>query len=210
MEYGKLAEGVSKEIYINHFTKQNIKASLSECGLVIMPKFQYLAASPDALVSVNNEDGLLEIKNLSKHKKLTIKECYNKCKAEKKIFPLNFCNNTFSLKRNHSHYTQIQGQLMVTNRNWCDYMLRTEEDYYIERIFRNENFLLKLKERLDYFFNYCFLPELASPRKCISGIREPKLTFEQFSEIIFKYVKTVYENMLLCIMQFCLYIRNMF
>jgi hypothetical protein len=145
-----------------------------------MKTHPYLAASPDALVFEGHEEGLLEIKSLYTFKNLTINESLKTAKSEKKNFPLMMKNEQLTLKQSSAHYTQIQGQLLVTQKQFCDYFLCTSKDYHLERIYPNRIFMNKLRNRLEYFFQYCLAPELVSPRKNKGGIRLPAKSYIEF------------------------------
>ncbi|ODM59392.1 hypothetical protein Ocin01_20239, partial [Orchesella cincta] len=89
------------------------------------------AASPDGRVG---EEGIVEIKcpysirDLKPHDWPTSSsDC-----------PLKLQNGTLVLKTTHNHYFQIVQQLHVTKRMWCDYVVWTPNDIFIQRIERNE------------------------------------------------------------------------
>ena len=41
---------------------------------------------------------------------------------------------SLKLKRHHSYYTQVQGQLAVTGLQWCDFFVWCENDLHMETI----------------------------------------------------------------------------
>ena len=94
----------------------------------------------------------------------------------------NFClenhNNTLQLKRSHDIYYQIQGQLNIFNKEWCDFVLRRTNPYeiYIERIKKDRQLWEHdMLPKLTDFYDKFLLPELALPRfGTYTGIREPK------------------------------------
>jgi hypothetical protein len=145
--------------------------------LVIDRDNQELACSPDGIVlnKRTKEIGLIEIKNLLKDKALTLNEAVSKTS--------NFClqldtNGCLKLKPQHAFYYQCQGVLNIVQKEWLDFVVRTERPYqlHVERIYRdqtlwNETMLPKLKS----FYTKCMLPELAASRNDVRpGIREPK------------------------------------
>lgn len=71
------------------------------------------------------------------------------------------------LKKNHEIYFQIQGQLNVFEKQWCDFVLRRTNPYdmYVERIYRDsrlwEN---EMVPKLKQFYHKFLIPELALPR----------------------------------------------
>ena len=44
-------------------------------------------------------------------------------------------NNTTVLKTNEPYYFQVQGQLRVTGRKYCDFFVYTTAAFHLERIF---------------------------------------------------------------------------
>ena len=91
---------------------------IRECGLVLHTEYSFLGASPDWLVEENDMLGLAEIKCPYSVFGRFIKEA---CQHP------NFCCNIFSgtpsLKHEHEHYYQIQGQLAITGIEWCDFVV---------------------------------------------------------------------------------------
>ena len=147
-------------------------------GLIVNIEKPFLAASPDCLVNENDEHGLAEFKNLSRYRYLSIKEAYTRSKQDKFTFPLKLKSDSssvdeYTLKGSHPHYTQRQGQLLVINIAWVDYVLRTEVDIFVERIYPDTIFINNLENKLANFYFHCFLPKLSCPRhQCRTGIRE--------------------------------------
>jgi putative phage-type endonuclease len=84
--------------------------------------------SPDRLV---NDDGLLEIK----------------CPM-----PKTHIDYLISGKLPTTYFQQVQGQLMITGRDWCDFMsYHPDLPELIVRVERDDEFIEKLKARIDYF-----------------------------------------------------------
>lgn len=88
----------------------------------------FVGVSPDGLIG---DDGLIEIK------------CYgNKHYAEYLI------NNEIDKK----YYYQVQMQLLVTKRNWCDFVVYNtnfEKYIIIKKIFRNEETIKKITDGIE-------------------------------------------------------------
>ena len=91
---------------------------ITDCGLFIYKERPYLGSSPDGVT----EDGdLIEIKCPYSCVHLTPEEGVrqNKIKfLEEKV-------KTFILKRNENYYYQIQGQLAITGRRYCYFIVWT-------------------------------------------------------------------------------------
>lgn len=173
-EYGLAEEIHTSNEYLAELRKQNPSFSYStKCsGLVIDSVNPFLGASPDCLVLENDVEGLAEFKNLSKYRNLRIIEALDKSKLDKTLFPLKTTTDGVHLKTTHAHYTQCQGQLMVTKKPWVDYVLRTKVDIYVERIYPNSVFQTKLQDKLKKFYFNSYLPEIVLPRRNKGGIRE--------------------------------------
>ena len=99
------------------------------CDLVGFIRADYNAgASPDSLVG---NDGLLEIKTKLPHLQLEY---------------------LLSDKQPTEHMKQIQGQLMVVEREWCDFVSYWPGlPLYIKRVFRDEALISEMRNAIDQF-----------------------------------------------------------
>ena len=64
------------------------------------------------------------------------------------------------LKATHMYYYQIQCQLNVTGRKYCDFYVWTEKGYHFERVFPDTEFWTKNKNICESFFRLYLLLEL--------------------------------------------------
>ncbi|KAJ8016002.1 hypothetical protein DPEC_G00002600 [Dallia pectoralis] len=97
------------------------------CGFIIHPDAPWLWSSPDGLVFDPTESppfGLLEIK------------CPN-AKSYVDCSYLKMQSGTLKLKQTHSYYWQVQGQLLLTGMEWCDFVVFAEEHILIQHIYRD-------------------------------------------------------------------------
>ncbi len=157
------------ETYQHQHGHPNLK--VNGCGLFISLNDPWLAATPDGIVDDPSDDvtqtlGLLEIKNPYSLCDQSLEEAVSKQKS--------FCleKNTYKLKQRHDYYYQIQIQLYCTDRLWCDFVLRTDKELHVERIYRNEVWLDTILPKLRTFYFSALLPELACPRHHQGGIRQ--------------------------------------
>ncbi|ODM88232.1 hypothetical protein Ocin01_18450, partial [Orchesella cincta] len=135
------------------------EGSVEKVGLEVSLENGIFAASPDGRVG---EEGIVEIKcpysirDLKPHDWPTSSsDC-----------PLKLQNGTLVLKT-HNHYFQIVQQLHVTKRMWCDYVVWTPNDIFIQRIERNEETAStweKMKMKLQKFWTEDLAPELVDSR----------------------------------------------
>lgn len=115
------------------------------CGFVVNPHAPHLGTSPDRKVveragSERPSYGLLEIKCPSKN---SFTECPYLYKQ---------ADGTYKLKECHAYHYQIMGQLGLTGMSWCDFFIKCEEDYHLERIHFDVAKWEEMKSKLDVFF----------------------------------------------------------
>ena len=151
-------------------------------------KVPWLAASPDGLVTdprINDIQGLVEIKCPGRAKDVSLMDLAT---MKSSNFYLKESDGKLHLKKNHDYYyqikillvrniqnhwslsyvcLQIQGQLHILKRRWCDFVVWTprEDDYSQERIYYDQKFWEeKMLPKLNNFYLTSLLPEVVSPR----------------------------------------------
>ena len=68
------------------------------------------------------------------------------------------------LKCTHAYYSQVQGQMAITQRKWCDSVVYTPKGPSVERIYFNQQFWdTELLPKLTEFYDNCVGPEIVSP-----------------------------------------------
>ena len=72
------------------------------------------------------------------------------------------------LKRKHSHFSQMQGQMGSGDRQWCDFVVFTLKGISMERVALDQNFWREiLLPKLTMFYKNCVAPEIVSPLHAI-------------------------------------------
>ncbi|KAK0149365.1 hypothetical protein N1851_009913 [Merluccius polli] len=66
-------------------------------------------------------------------------------------------SGTLKLKPSHSYYWQVQGQLLLTGMQWCDFIVFAEDDILVQRIYRDAAVAGVIREKGDYFFFHFYL-----------------------------------------------------
>nr|XP_058970809.1 uncharacterized protein LOC131797196 [Pocillopora verrucosa] len=102
-------------------------ADVFPAGIVINPSCPHLAASPDRRVydpSENNPWGLLEIK-------CPITDSISQLKYLKCV------NGVYKLRKTHSYYYQIMGQMMLTGCEWVDFYVYCKSDFHLEKAIKS-------------------------------------------------------------------------
>ena len=68
------------------------------------------------------------------------------------------------LRTNHQYYAQVQGQMAIGERPWCDFVVYTPKGINIQRIHFDKNYWeSNLLPKLVAFYDNCLAPEIVSP-----------------------------------------------
>jgi len=139
-----MKRGIEQEpIAAVHYTKLT-GHQVYPCGFVVNPNAPHLGTSPDRKVIERGSEspnyGLLEIKCPSKN---SFTECPYLSKQ---------ADGSYKLKECHAHHHQIMGQLGLSGMSWCDFFVKCEEDYHLERIHFDVAKWEQMKCKLDAFF----------------------------------------------------------
>ena len=118
--------------------KTHTEFSISESGLVIDPSHPFMGASPDSFVECKcRGKGVIEVK------------CPYSCKQ--KSFEQRTEDSQFFLKQDekgdlyldpyHAYYFQVQAQLKFCSASYADFVVWTEKELFVQRIFPEEPFI---------------------------------------------------------------------
>ena len=108
-------------------------------GFVVNPVYPWLGASPDFLIGDCKEPspyGIGEVKCPFSKREMTIEEA---CAADK-TFYLASCSGKVGLKKNHAYYYQVQGIMATLQTKWSDFIVLTNKDLHVERIYFDSDF----------------------------------------------------------------------
>ncbi len=172
--YGTSMEDKAKCEYIAYKHRNgHSHLAVEECGLFISRHNNWLAATPDGMVhdphSQSETVGLLEIKCPYSCRDLYLGEA-----CEKTSFCLTLNEKKeLKLKNRHDYWYQVQCQLYCVDKTWCDFVVRTNKELHVERIYRDAKWWGLQLAKLRKFYFSSLLPELACPRFRYGGIREP-------------------------------------
>ena len=157
-KHGLSLEPHAKRKYITISKKNHKLLQTSESGIVIYEKTPYLAASPDLEVECDCCGlGLVEIK-CPYSIKGEIPTSENLVYLREVTDSSNQKNIT--LKENSSYYFQVQGQMGVTNRKYCDFFIYTTAGFHLERILFNEDLWKHMQVEFKWFWLNIICPEL--------------------------------------------------
>lgn len=153
-KYGKENEHRAIEDFQNF-----IKMKVNPCGLFVDEAHPFLAASPDGLVGDN---ALLEVKcpysaRMCTPMEAVINKTIKFCRVEE---------GELKLKENDDYMYQIQGQLNITKKTICYFVIWTPSGISVEVIKNDASFWEhKMVPKLEQFFNSALLPEILDSRQ---------------------------------------------
>ncbi|KAK3106464.1 hypothetical protein FSP39_020531 [Pinctada imbricata] len=166
LKFGRDSEPVAKSIYAQMYDKDHQAASTEECGLFLDKNYSYLAASPDMLVNCKCcGNGLLEIKCAMVPK---CDVCKGFCACNVPDY-LKFDNHVFVLKKNHKYFCQIQGQMAITGRKWCDLCVYTCNGTHVQRVHFDDTYFANVTRQLVHFFNKFIAVEYIQRKQSTAG-----------------------------------------
>jgi len=141
--HGIKYEPVAVKTYIE---KYGITAEeVQECGLFILGSHPFIAGSPDSLLST---DGVIEVKCPYTTRKEEVSPDHH-------IFLEMSNDGDLKLKEAHQYYYQVQGQLLVTGRSFCDFVVWTFKGCERIKVPRNEAFIdLLFCDLYNFYSNY--------------------------------------------------------
>ena len=164
MRYGIDNEKLAIEQYTQHQQANGHPELLvTKSGFIINPSFPFLGASTnEAVYDPSNQDqpfGFVEVKCPYSARDKTPLEAAADCFC---------CNSTSScssltLKRHHTYYAQIQGQVAIGKRTWCDFVIYTPKGLSVQRIPFDSQYWTEKFPKLKSFYDDCIAPECVSP-----------------------------------------------
>ena len=79
--------------------------------------------------------------------------------------------NEYGLLRSHKYFTQVQGQLAVCSKQYCDFVVWKPQGISVKRIKEDTNSKESLLRKLTSFYVDNMLPEIMT--QMVVGIDEP-------------------------------------
>ncbi|KAL6416802.1 hypothetical protein ACFW04_014828 [Cataglyphis niger] len=149
-KYGHENEEVARKELAIQLNKE-----IKPCGLFINTENSCLGAFPDGLI---DDNGLVEIKCPLSAENLTAEKAIETLPSLKGIFEK---RNPHKMNRKHRYYYQIQGQLNITQREYCIFAIWTPKSMKILRIDKDNIFWRnEMLPFLTRFYIECMLPEI--------------------------------------------------
>ncbi|KAL3877427.1 hypothetical protein ACJMK2_035249 [Sinanodonta woodiana] len=143
--WGTKNEQTTKMEYSALVTSKHVNYKLVDSGLIINERYPQFGASPDGMTFYCEccGDGCLEIKCPYSMKEKPILDLTIDCK--------------------HTYYYQMQMQMFLSDRQYCDLYVWCPHDHHYERVYRDnalwQNMFIVALE----FHSKCVMPELLCP-----------------------------------------------
>ncbi|XP_032081019.1 uncharacterized protein LOC116513859 [Thamnophis elegans] len=131
---------------------------VKECGIIVDKDKPWLAASPDGIVQdagTGKDLSLLEVKCPYKYRNKTVTEA-----CQDKTFCLENESNSYSLKKNHPYYTQVQCQMKVSGLKKTDFVVHTNKETAIAPVDFDPAFWKQTVPKLEKFYTDAVVPYL--------------------------------------------------
>lgn len=140
IKWGIEKEDTAREEYTTEMSQLHENFRCTTAGLVINPQYPHLGATPDGFVTCTCcGEGLVEIEC-----PFSGKDSHPDVLKSKK----NSFLNAHGLLTSHKYYTQVQGQLLITEKDYCDFVVWTPCGITMQRIYQDLSFTEKLEKNL--------------------------------------------------------------
>ncbi|KAH9374871.1 hypothetical protein HPB48_000153 [Haemaphysalis longicornis] len=135
MDWGKKKKASARAAYVEATASHHVKFQCQLSGLHIRSDYPFVAATPDGIISCEGcGDGLLEVKCPFSAKHDTIAEF-----ASNKQLCLVVQGDDARLSSKHHYHYQVQMQMMICKKTYCNFVVWTEKDFFVEIIFLTRN-----------------------------------------------------------------------
>ena len=164
IQYGIQHEKLAVDAYVDYQQHNGHPDILvTQSGFIVNPLYPFLGASPDGTVydPSNEEDpfGFVEVKCPYSARDITP----SAAAAESSFYCKLDSSGYVKLKHTHHYYAQVQGQMAIGDRPWCDFVIYTSKGISIERINFDRKYWEENLQKLVTFYDNCIAPEAVSP-----------------------------------------------
>ena len=140
--YGIEKEAVAVKEYVSHqHSYGHPDLTVSPSGFIFSVTHSFLGASPDGAVydpsNMSQPFGFLEVKCLYSARNVTPVEA---CTLPGFCCETDTTAGLLTLKKGHPYYSQVQGQMAIGERPWCDFVVFTGKGLSVQRIEFEESF----------------------------------------------------------------------
>ena len=168
-DWGIDHEPIALKEYIAHQQSHGHKdLYVAPSGFLVSHSHPFLGSSPDGAVFDPSTPeipyGFLEIKCPYAFRNISPLEACSESGFFGKLEKSSGGVEYLSLSPKHSYYAQVQGQMAIGDRPWCDFVVYTLKGLSVTRISFNEDYWNNsLLPKLTSFYDNCVAPEIVSP-----------------------------------------------
>ena len=167
-DWGIQNEPVAIQEYTSYQHDQGRDIIVGPCGFLVSESHPFLGATPDGTVydpsNTKQPFGFIEVKCPYSQRDCTPVEATKSTGFCCELQPTPDGNQTLKLRQNHRYFAQVQGQMAVGQRPWCDFVIFTNKGISVERVPFDEYYWQHtLLPKLEDFFDNCLGPEIVSP-----------------------------------------------
>lgn len=145
LDYRKRNEKNAKAKYLEKYPSRNFH----QCGFVINKELSFLRGTPDGKICDDGKSSIVEIKCPYTARDYTIKEALDK--LDNFCLQMDSTTRLLCLKKDHEYYAQVQGKLMITGCDFCDFVVYTKKDIHVNRLFPDITFMESMLTNLADF-----------------------------------------------------------
>ena len=121
----------------------NDSFTVCKAGFHICEQYPFLGAFPDGCIHDAKSEykfGMLEVKCPYRYRHKSISDAATNSDFCLMLVQKGNGQRYMKLNNSHAYYAQLQGQLAITGRQFCDFVVYTTKDLFIQRINLNEQF----------------------------------------------------------------------
>nr|CAI5827397.1 unnamed protein product [Callosobruchus analis] len=155
--WGITYEAQALKTYQEYCASMHEELQVERVGLCLSPEYPQFGASPDGMVTCQCcGTGCVEVKCPYLLKELSLVEF-----AQQKTSCLGKTENEeFYLKQDHGYYYQVQMQMAILGTTFCDFMIWSPREFFLQRIFFDEDFWRSESAKALQFHKMVVLREL--------------------------------------------------
>ena len=160
LSYGRYNEPIAIQHYEQYLKLKNHVVVVEPSGFVIDPVNYILGATPDGKVFCDGQYGIIEVKCSEEYKNIDPKDI---CFISKNPFIVyDDTSNEIKINKEHTYYDQIQMQLALTCRTWCNLIFYTSKGVVIDRVPFNKEHWGDLRKKVINFYFHFMLDSIVS------------------------------------------------
>ena len=163
-------------------------------GLIVSYHSPWLGASPDDRVLDPDSaipSGMAEYKNSYTAREFSIPEACKKLPS----FCLEKHASSYRLKKCHNYHFQVQCQLFCDHKEWCDFVVNTEKDIHVKRIYSDQKWWDEQHLKLQIFTSKLYYLNWLS---LDTGMEEYVNLHNQINTLLFHYkvcIKSIFYHL---------------